>query len=44
MSPDVARAINSSPENAKLQLTIDDFWWGENGPKIQEKWDELVQE
>ena len=44
MSPDVARAINSSPENAKLQLTIDDFWWGENGPKVQEKWDELVQE
>lgn len=44
ISPAVAKAINSSPENGKLQVTVDDAWWGANQAKVQELWDKLVQQ
>jgi putative spermidine/putrescine transport system substrate-binding protein len=39
-----APKICSSPENAAIQATLDPFWWGENLTKVQEMWDEMIQE
>lgn len=44
--PDLAATLPSSPENRKVQVQVDDAWWGilENAEKTQEMWNELVQE
>jgi putative spermidine/putrescine transport system substrate-binding protein len=39
-----AAKINSSPENARLQVTLDDVWWGTNRARVQERWDSFIQE
>jgi putative spermidine/putrescine transport system substrate-binding protein len=39
-----ARASNSSPENAKVQILQRSDWWGENLATIQPMWDAFVQE
>ncbi|HKY95524.1 MAG TPA: ABC transporter substrate-binding protein [Kiloniellales bacterium] len=39
-----ARASNSSPENAKVQILLRADWWGENLATIQPMWDAFVQE
>lgn len=46
ISDELAKTLNSAPENLKNQTTVDDFWWGdvENATKVQEMWDALVQE
>ncbi|MGF7163433.1 putative spermidine/putrescine transport system substrate-binding protein [Rhodoligotrophos appendicifer] len=44
ITPELAAATNSSPENYKLQVTLDDEWWGKNLPKIQPMWDAFIQE
>ncbi len=38
----VAR-INTSPENMKTQIQLDEKWWAENTTKILERWDNFMQ-
>lgn len=42
--PDVMRALNSSPENMKLQLELDANWWGDNHREAQLRWDQFMKE
>lgn len=44
ITPELAAATNSSPENFKRQVTLNDIWWGENLPKVQPMWDAFIQE
>lgn len=46
ITPEVAATLPSSPENIKLQVMVDDAWWGDlkNAEKVQELWTKLVQE
>ncbi|WP_119274114.1 ABC transporter substrate-binding protein [Taklimakanibacter deserti] len=46
ISPELAARLPSSPENLKLQVLVDDAWWGDlkNAEKVQELWTKLVQE
>ena len=43
ITPEAAKLINSSPENAKNQIIADSNWWGENGAKVVEMWDNFRQ-
>ena len=40
---DVARALNSHPENMKLQLVLDADWWGDNHKEAQLRWDAFIK-
>ena len=46
ISPELAAGLPSAPENLKLQVPVDDAWWGDlkNAEKVQEMWTQLVQE
>lgn len=46
ISPELAAKLPSSPENIKLQVKVNDEWWGDlaNAEKAQEMWNQLVQE
>lgn len=41
---ELARTLNSAPENLKLQLTLRSGWWAKNEAEVQPKWDAMVQE
>jgi putative spermidine/putrescine transport system substrate-binding protein len=43
---ELAAKLPSSPENVKVQVKVDDAWWGDlkNAEKVQEMWTQLVQE
>lgn len=41
--PDVARSLNSHPENMKLQLILDADWWGDNHKEAQLRWDAFMK-
>ena len=43
IAPDVAKRLNSSPENMKLQVLLDSNWWGNNRQEAQLKWDEFAK-
>lgn len=46
ISAELAKKLPSSPENAKIQIKVNDEWWGDlkNAEKAQEMWTHLVQE
>lgn len=46
ISPELAAKLPSSPENAKVQVLVNDEWWGDlgNAEKTQEAWNQLVQQ
>ena len=44
ISPETTATLNSSPTNVKLQYVYDVKWWAENGPAMQERWDEFMTE
>lgn len=41
IAPDVARRLNSNPENLRLQVLLDSNWWGDKRQEVQLKWDEF---
>lgn len=46
ISAELAANLPSSPENAKVQLQVNDEWWGDlkNAEMAQEMWTQLVQQ
>ena len=43
---ELAAKLPSSPENMKLQINVNDEWWGDlkTAQKVQERWNQLVQQ
>ena len=41
IAPDVARRLNSNPDNLKLQVLLDSNWWDDKRQEAQLKWDEF---
>ena len=43
---DLAAKLPSSPENMKVQINVNDEWWGDlkTAQKVQERWNQLVQQ
>lgn len=46
ISPELAATLPSAPANLKMQVPVNDEWWGvlENAEKVQEMWTQMVQE
>lgn len=46
IAPELAATLPSAPQNLKLQIPVDDTWWGDlkNAEKVQEMWTQFVQE
>mgnify|MGYP001156550796 FL=1 len=46
IDPALAKTLPSAPENLKLQIAVDDAWWGDlkNAERVQEMWVQFVQE
>ncbi len=44
ISPEDAMAINSAPHNAKVQLVLDPNFWVGRYDKLQERFDDMIQE
>ncbi|WP_137391103.1 ABC transporter substrate-binding protein [Rhodoligotrophos defluvii] len=46
ITPEIAETLPSAPQNLKVQVPVNDEWWGDlkNAEKVQEMWTQLVQE
>ncbi len=44
ISEDVAKNLNSYPDNMKLQLILDPAWWGDNHIEAERRWAEFMAE
>ena len=42
ISPDIAKTLNTAPENAAKQVILRGDWWGENGAKARERWAQFI--
>jgi putative spermidine/putrescine transport system substrate-binding protein len=43
LSPEQFARVNTSPENIKTQVKLDEKWWAENTAKVLERWDNFMQ-
>ena len=43
LSPEQSARVNTSPENMKTQVKLDEKWWAENTAKVLERWDNFMQ-
>jgi putative spermidine/putrescine transport system substrate-binding protein len=43
LSPEQIARINTSPENVKSQIKLDEAWWAENNAAVLERWDNFMQ-
>ncbi len=43
ITPEMAKGLNTAPENFKQQLVLNKAWWVDNGQKMQERWDAFLQ-
>jgi len=43
ISPELARTLNSSPENRAKQVVVDVMWWADHGQEVQERFDKLMK-
>jgi putative spermidine/putrescine transport system substrate-binding protein len=41
---DIAKNLNSHPDNMKLQLILDPAWWGDNHAAAERRWSEFMAE
>lgn len=41
--PELARTLNSSPENRSKQVVVDVMWWADHGQEVQERFDKLMK-
>ncbi len=44
ISPEKQQTLNSAPHNLAVQIAYNPKWWAENGPAMQERWDEFMTE
>jgi putative spermidine/putrescine transport system substrate-binding protein len=44
LPPERIAQINTSPENAKKQVKLDERWWAENTAAVLERWDNFMQQ
>lgn len=43
ISPELAKTLNSSPENRGKQVVVDVMWWADHGQEVQERFDKLMK-
>jgi putative spermidine/putrescine transport system substrate-binding protein len=44
ISPEVAKTLNTSPENAAKQAVVRGDWWGEHGAEARERWANFINQ
>ncbi|MGF7162119.1 putative spermidine/putrescine transport system substrate-binding protein [Rhodoligotrophos appendicifer] len=44
ITPEMAKSLNTSPENAKKQAVVRGDWWGENGAAARERWATFINQ
>jgi len=42
--PEMAKQLNTAPENYSRELVMNKAWWADNGQKLQERWDAFLQQ
>ncbi|MGE0213754.1 MAG: ABC transporter substrate-binding protein [Parvibaculaceae bacterium] len=42
ISAEVAKSLNTAPENAAVQVVVRGDWWGENGAAARERWAKFI--
>ena len=44
ISPELAKTLNTSPENAAKQAIVRGDWWGENGAAARDRWAKFINQ
>jgi putative spermidine/putrescine transport system substrate-binding protein len=43
IKPELAKRLNSYPDNMQRQLVLDPLWWGDHREQVQARWDALMK-